>query len=66
MGLIMDGVLDGVGVIFDLDGTLIDTAGDLAASMNHVLTENGLAPLEPSSVRHLVGFGARRNAGERA
>ena len=56
----MDQLLMGVGVIFDLDGTLIDTAGDLAASMNHVLCENGREALAPETVRHLVGFGAKR------
>lgn len=51
--------LAGAAVIFDLDGTLIDTAGDLAASMNHVLRTNGLTALPPAEVRHLVGHGAR-------
>ena len=63
---------NGIGIIFDLDGTLIDTADDLAASMNHVLVETGRAPIDPSSVRSLVGFGAKalinkgieRSAGE--
>ncbi|HXI85919.1 MAG TPA: HAD-IA family hydrolase [Parvularculaceae bacterium] len=51
--------LAGVAVIFDLDGTLIDTAADLAAAMNHVLSKEGLSPLPPAEVRHLVGHGAR-------
>ncbi|MCA8887543.1 MAG: HAD-IA family hydrolase [Parvularculaceae bacterium] len=51
--------LSGVAVIFDLDGTLVDTAADLAAAMNHVLVENGLAPTPLDRVRHLVGHGAR-------
>ena len=46
-------------VIFDLDGTLIDTAGDLAAAMNHVLTSRGHTPIPHRQVRHLVGFGAK-------
>lgn len=45
--------------IFDLDGTLIDTAGDLAASMNHVLVSNDVPAIPHEDVRHLVGFGAR-------
>ncbi len=51
--------LKGAAVIFDLDGTLIDTAGDLAASMNHALGEAGLPPVAHSQVRHLVGHGPR-------
>lgn len=51
--------LKGVAVIFDLDGTLIDTAGDLAAAMNHVLLREGLEPIPLAEVRHLVGHGAR-------
>lgn len=49
----------GAAVIFDLDGTLIDTAGDLAAAMNHALACAGRPPVEASAVRHLVGHGAR-------
>lgn len=51
--------LAGVAVIFDLDGTLIDTAADLAASMNYALVEAGRAPVPMARVRHLVGHGAR-------
>jgi phosphoglycolate phosphatase len=51
--------LAGVAVIFDLDGTLIDTAADLAASMNHVLRRAGRGPVPLDRVRHLVGHGAR-------
>lgn len=46
-------------VSFDLDGTLADTAPDLAASLNHVLGELGRPTVDPASVRHLVGQGAR-------
>ena len=52
--------LNGAAVIFDLDGTLIDTAEDLAASMNHALSGDGFAAVPPGEVRHLVGHGARR------
>lgn len=44
---------------FDLDGTLVDSAPDLLASLNFVLGEAGLAPMEASRVRSLVGGGAR-------
>jgi phosphoglycolate phosphatase len=46
-------------VAFDLDGTLADTAPDLAATLNHVLEALGRPPVDPESVRHLVGHGAR-------
>lgn len=55
----MQASLSGVAVIFDLDGTLVDTAADLAASMNHVLMSAGRAPAPLDRVRHLVGHGAR-------
>ena len=46
-------------VIFDLDGTLVDSAPDLTGAMNAVLVAEGLAALAPHEVRHLVGDGAR-------
>ena len=46
--------------IFDLDGTLLDTLDDLAASVNAALAEVGL-PSRPSlEIRTFVGEGARR------
>ncbi|WP_323008098.1 phosphoglycolate phosphatase [Pseudorhodobacter sp.] len=44
-------------VIFDLDGTLIDSAADIAANANAVLQELGLAPLPPAQVAGFVGKG---------
>jgi phosphoglycolate phosphatase len=46
-------------VAFDLDGTLADTAPDLAAALNHALGELGRPAIAPERVRHLVGHGAR-------
>jgi phosphoglycolate phosphatase len=46
--------------LFDLDGTLVDTAPDLLATMNMLLTRAGHAPLGPEVLRRLVGRGARK------
>jgi len=46
-------------VIFDLDGTLIDTAPDLMASLNHVMDLNGLEHVEFKDMTWLVGQGAK-------
>ncbi|MEX0643733.1 MAG: HAD hydrolase-like protein, partial [Parvularculaceae bacterium] len=51
--------LVGTAIIFDLDGTLVDTAGDLAAAMNHALAAAGFTPVPAERVRSLVGHGAR-------
>ncbi len=45
-------------IVFDLDGTLIDTAPDLAAATNHVLRTLSLAPVNESEIRPFVGNGA--------
>lgn len=45
--------------IFDLDGTLVDTAPDLLGAMNAVLAGAGRSTLDPEELRHMVGFGAR-------
>ncbi len=46
-------------VVFDLDGTLADTAGDLVATLNVILREEGLAPLPVEKARDMIGAGAR-------
>ena len=46
-------------VIFDLDGTLVDTAPDLMRATNFVLSGMGRRPLEMVEVRAFVGHGAR-------
>jgi len=47
-------------VIFDLDGTLIDSAPDLTAALNATLATLGLAAIPEAEVRHMVGHGARK------
>jgi phosphoglycolate phosphatase len=54
-----DAPLNGAAILFDLDGTLVDTAPDLAGTMNDILGKLGLAPLPVQEVRPLVGHGAR-------
>lgn len=44
---------------FDLDGTLLDTSGDLAAAVNHALASAGRAPLTVDQVKPMIGGGAR-------
>lgn len=44
---------------FDLDGTLLDTSGDLAHALNHALGTVGRDPLPVERVRTMVGRGAR-------
>lgn len=46
-------------VVFDLDGTLADTAPDLTAALNHSLAVLGRPAVPDESVRHMVGHGAR-------
>ena len=46
-------------IVFDLDGTLIDTAPDLVATLNIILTREGLPPLAYEAARNLVGGGAK-------
>lgn len=46
-------------IAFDLDGTLADTAPDLAAALNRTLGALGRPEVDAESVRHLVGHGAR-------
>lgn len=44
---------------FDLDGTFLDTAGDLTAGVNHALSLAGRAPLSVAQVRPMIGLGGR-------
>ena len=45
--------------IFDLDGTLLDTLGDLAASVNYALRTHGMPEHSIDDVRRFVGNGVR-------
>lgn len=45
---------------FDLDGTLLDTHGDLAAAVNHAMAQVDRPPIPFAEVRGLVGGGARK------
>ena len=47
-------------VVFDLDGTLVDTAPDLIAALNFVLGREGLPPMPLKSARNMIGAGARK------
>ena len=47
-------------VVFDLDGTLVDSLPDLRAALNRLLAARGLAPLAAPKVREMVGDGAKR------
>jgi len=48
-----------LGVVFDLDGTLIDSRLDIASSANHALRAHGFAELSVSELSMYVGDGAR-------
>lgn len=46
-------------IIFDLDGTLVDTAPDLIDTLNTVLAGEGLRPVPFATARNLIGGGAK-------
>ena len=45
-------------VLFDLDGTLLDTVADIALALNRTLMESGWAPLAQDDVRRMIGRGS--------
>lgn len=47
-------------VIFDLDGTLIDSAPDIAAAVNRYLSDTGWPALDVEVIERFIGFGPRR------
>ena len=51
--------MHGTTIVFDLDGTLIDTAPDLARAVNHVLAGLGHAPVPALAIRAEVSHGAK-------
>jgi phosphoglycolate phosphatase len=46
------------GVLFDLDGTLLDTAADIARALNRAFSERGWEPLPVSDVSRMIGRGS--------
>ncbi len=48
----------GLAVVFDLDGTLIDSVGDIVGAANRLLAEEGRAPVTLDAGRAMVGEGA--------
>jgi phosphoglycolate phosphatase len=51
--------LAGSTIAFDLDGTLVESAPDLVATLNVLLAREGIAPLPLSQARDMIGQGAR-------
>src|SRR3954464_15812443 len=47
-------------VVFDLDGTLVDTAPDLINALNFILTREGMPAVPLQSARTMIGAGARK------
>ncbi len=45
-------------LLFDLDGTLLDTAGDIAVALNRALDEYGWPPVAQDEVRRMIGRGS--------
>ena len=53
-----DGIDPGVAaVVWDLDGTLVDSAADIATSLNRLLVENDLDALDENRIRNMIGEG---------
>ena len=46
-------------VVFDLDGTLADTAADIRRALNRALAQDDLPPLDVATVRLMIGGGPR-------
>lgn len=50
---------DGWTLVFDLDGTLVETAPDLHAAVNHTLATRDIGPVPLSAIRSMIGDGAK-------
>jgi phosphoglycolate phosphatase len=48
-----------IGVVFDLDGTLVDSCSDIAAAANHCLAHAGLPERSEAEIRGFIGDGSR-------
>jgi phosphoglycolate phosphatase len=60
MGVMSEGDLRGAAVVFDLDGTLVDSAPDLVRALNRTLDLEGLPAASVADVRRFMGRGAKR------
>jgi phosphoglycolate phosphatase len=47
-------------VVFDLDGTLVDTAPDLISALNYILDREGMPPVPLHAARNMIGAGVRK------
>ncbi|MEE9291869.1 MAG: HAD-IA family hydrolase [Acidobacteriota bacterium] len=52
------------GIIFDFDGTIVDSYGAITESLNHVRTAHKLPPIDPEKVKSMVGHGLEKLIGE--
>lgn len=58
-GAVSTGKLAGWTVVFDLDGTLVESAPDLLRALNHSLRDFDMAPVELDTIRSMIGRGAK-------
>lgn len=49
-----------IGILWDMDGTLLDTLEDLRDSVNHILAQYGLPERSLDEIRRFIGYGAKR------
>jgi len=55
----MKKIFEGWTIVFDLDGTLVETAPDLLGALNHVLAHEGRRAMQLSEIRGMIGHGAK-------